>query len=100
MSLLSGVPDVEETFVSHLECSKSGEIVSANEIHNLSPKGFPLLVRYDLKRVNLTKEMLKENIVSFGEIMIPLISLSRLAKRLGCKSCDDAIICGLIILLS
>ena len=110
MSLLSGVPDVEETFVSHLECSKSGEIVSANEIHNLSPKGFPLLVRYDLKRVNLTKEMLKErphtlwryrellpvtkteNIVSLGEIMTPLISLSRLAKRLGCKSCDAIIV--------
>ncbi len=110
MSILSGVPDVEETFVSHLECSKSGEIVSANELHNLSPQGFPLLVRYDLKRVNITKEKLKErpntlwryrellpvtkteNIVSLGEIMTPLIPLPRLAKQLGCKSYDTIIV--------
>ena len=33
------------TFVSHLECSISGERYAAGEVHGLSAKGRPLLVR-------------------------------------------------------
>ena len=35
-----------ETFVTHLECSETGERYPAGEIHNLACAGKPLLVRY------------------------------------------------------
>ena len=41
-----------ETFVTHLECSMTGEHYKADEVHNLSRAGKPLLVRYDLDGVN------------------------------------------------
>ena len=49
-----------ETFVTHLECSATGERHAADEIHNLSRAGKPLLVRYDLAGVKkaLSKEVL------------------------------------------
>ena len=95
-SALSDLP----TFVTHLECGMTGERVEADRLHNLSPKGFPLLVRYDLAGVAraLTKEKLKarapelwryrellpvrhaENIVALGEVMTPLIPLTKLAR--------------------
>ena len=48
------------TFVSHLECSKTGERHAAGRLHNLSSAGFPLLVRYDLERMasEFTREQL------------------------------------------
>src|ERR1051325_7643388 len=87
------------TFVTHLECGWTGERVAADRLHNLSPQGYPLLVRYDLAGVAkaLTKEKLKsrppelwryrellpvrraENIINLGEVMTPLIPLTRLA---------------------
>ena len=36
------------TFVTHLECAATGERHAADEVHNLSRAGKPLLVRYDL----------------------------------------------------
>ena len=39
------------TFVTHLECSETGEHYAADQIHNLSRAGKPLLVRYDLAGV-------------------------------------------------
>ena len=36
------------TFVTHLECAYTGERYPADEVHNLSRAGKPLLVRYDL----------------------------------------------------
>ena len=39
------------TFVTHLECSATGERYAADELHNLSRAGKPLLVRYDLDGV-------------------------------------------------
>ena len=36
------------TFVTHLECAYTGERHAADEVHNLSRAGKPLLVRYDL----------------------------------------------------
>ena len=39
------------SYISHLECSKTGDIYSASEVHNLSKDGMPLLARYDLERL-------------------------------------------------
>ena len=49
-----------KTFVTHLECAATGERCAADEIHNLSPAGKPLLVRYDLDGVrnSFSKEVL------------------------------------------
>ena len=91
------------TFVTHLECSMTGEHYPADTLQTLSKAGRPLLVRYDLDAVRgvldrdaLTKrpqnfwryrELLPvrraENIVSLGEVMTPLVSLPRLAPGAG-----------------
>jgi threonine synthase len=91
------------TFVTHLECSATGERYAADELHNLSRAGKPLLVRYDLDGVRraLSKEALAqrprdlwryrellpvrrtENIVSLGEAVTPLVALRKLAGKLG-----------------
>ncbi|WP_313737730.1 threonine synthase, partial [Sphingobium yanoikuyae] len=91
------------TFVTHLECSLTGERYEADRLHGLSAAGKPLLVRYDLDgvRAALTKEALSSrpmdlwrwrellpvrqtsNIVSLGENATPLIPLPRTAERLG-----------------
>ena len=42
------------TFVSHLECSMTGERYEANRLHGLSRAGRPLLVRYDLDALGAT----------------------------------------------
>lgn len=84
-----------QTFVTHLECSLTGERYQADQLHGLSRAGRPLLVRYDLDgvRAALAKDALTarptdlwrwrellpvrrtENIVSLGEIETPLIPL-------------------------
>lgn len=91
------------TFVTHLECSLTGERYEADRLHGLSAAGKPLLVRYDLDgvRASLTKDALAarpmdlwrwrellpvrqtSNIVSLGENATPLIPLPRTAARLG-----------------
>jgi threonine synthase len=91
------------TFVTHLECAYTGERHAADEVHNLSRAGKPLLVRYDLAGVAkaLSKEALArrspdlwryrellpvrraQDIVSLGEALTPLIGLPRLAAKLG-----------------
>jgi threonine synthase len=90
------------TFVTHLECAATGERHGADELHNLSRAGKPLLVRYDLAGVRkaLSKEALAarprdlwryrellpvrhtKDIVSLGEPVTPLVSMPRLAARL------------------
>ena len=85
------------TFVTHLECSMTGERYEADRLHGLSRVGRPLLVRYDLDAVKaaLAKDALAaretdlwrwrellpvrrtENIVSLGEIETPLIPVPR-----------------------
>src|SRR6202022_3111875 len=87
------------TFVTHLECSLTGERYPADTLHNFSKAGRPLLVRYDLDGVRraLPREALAarpqtlwryrellpvrrpENVVSLGEVVTPLIALPRLA---------------------
>jgi threonine synthase len=91
------------SFVSHLECSLTGERYEADRLHGLSRAGKPLLVRYDLDGIRRAlpreslaarpqtlwryREMLPvrrpENIVSLGEVVTPLISLPRIAARLA-----------------
>jgi threonine synthase len=91
------------TFVTHLECSATGERYAADEVHNLSRAGKPLLVRYDLGGVRkaLTKQGLAgrpadfwryrellpvrkpEDVVSLGEAITPLVRLPRIATGLG-----------------
>jgi threonine synthase len=92
-----------KTFVTHLECSETGEKYPADEVHNLSRAGKPLLVRYDLDGVKkaLSKDALAErppdlwryrellpvrraaDIVSLGEAMTPIVPLPKLARKLG-----------------
>src|SRR6187397_3645629 len=80
-----------------------GDHYPADQIHNLSKAGKPLLVRYDLAGVKkaLTKDALAQrpadmwryrellpvrkvaDIVSLGEAMTPLIRLPKLARRIG-----------------
>src|SRR6516162_4287643 len=93
------------TFVTHLECSATGERYGADELHNLSRAGKPLLVRYDLAAVRkaLSKAALAqrphdlwryrellpvrrvEHIVSLGEAVTPLLAMARLAGKLGMR---------------
>ena len=90
------------TFVTHLECSATGERYPADELHNLSRAGKPLLVRYDLAGVKKSlsrtalaqrphdlwryRELLPvrrvENIVSLGEAVTPIVAMPKLAKKL------------------
>src|SRR6202049_1125761 len=87
----------------HLECAMEGDRYPADQVHNLSKAGKPLLVRYDLAGVKkaLTKDALKQrpadlwryremlpvrklsDIVSLGEVTTPLIRLPKLAKKIG-----------------
>src|SRR3954463_7354914 len=91
------------TFVTHLECAMDGDRYPADQVHNLSKAGKPLLVRYDLPGVKnaMTKDALAgrppdmwryrellpvkkpADIVSLGEVMTPLIRLPKLGKKLG-----------------
>jgi threonine synthase len=91
------------SFVTHLECSLTGERYEADRLHGLSRAGKPLLVRYDLDGVRraLTREALAErpqvlwryrellpvrrpeNVLSLGEVVTPLVPLPRLAGRLA-----------------
>ena len=91
------------TFVSHLECSLTGERYPADQLHGLSKAGRPLLVRYDLDGVRRAlpraalgqrpqtlwryRELLPvrrpENVVSLGEVVTPLVPLPRIAARLA-----------------
>jgi threonine synthase len=91
------------TFVSHLECSLTGERYAADRLQTLSKAGRPLLVRYDLGHLARAvdrgalaerprtlwryRELLPvrhaENAVSLGEIATPLVPLPRLASPGG-----------------
>lgn len=93
-------------FVTHLECSLTGETYAAGEVHNLSRAGRPLLVRYDLEKVGqaLTRDRLAARApgmwkwrellplpegaepVSLGEIETPILPLTRLSERAGVRT--------------
>ena len=91
------------TFVTHLECSLTGERYPADTLQNLSKAGRPLLARYDLDGLRRAlprkalatrpqtlwryRELLPvrrpENVISLGEVVTPLIPLPRIAGRLA-----------------
>src|ERR1700724_619496 len=91
------------TFVTHLECSLTGERYPADTLHNFSRAGRPLLVRYDLDGVRRAvpraaladrpqtlwryRELLPVrrpgDVVSLGEVVTPLIPFPRIAARRG-----------------
>ena len=93
-------------FVSHLECSATGERHEAGRPHNLSRAGKPLLVRYDLDALAqaVDRDALRQRppgfwrylpllplddsaaIVTLGEVETPLIPLSVLAARARARS--------------
>jgi threonine synthase len=93
------------TFVTHLECSMTGERYEADRLHGLSRVGRPLLVRYDLEGVKaaLSPETLAArpadlwkyrellpvrrtaDIVSLGEIATPIIPLAKQGPNLWVK---------------
>jgi threonine synthase len=91
------------TFVTHLECSLTGERYEADRLQGLSRAGRPLLVRYDLDGVRraLPRDALADrpqtlwryrellpvrrpgNVLSLGEVVTPIVSLPRLAHAGG-----------------
>jgi threonine synthase len=91
------------TFVTHLECSATGEPYPADRPHSLSAAGKPLLVRYDLAAIGrvLAREALRDrladlwrwrellpvrrtsDVISLGETATPLIPLARVSARIG-----------------
>ena len=95
-----------QSYILHLECSKTGVIYPADQIHNLSDDGMPLLVRYDLKKIK--EELSKDSWcmesapgfwryqallpvsnaasrISLGEVITPLIPLKKSSDVLGGK---------------
>jgi len=92
------------TFVTHLECSVTGERYEADRLHGLSAAGKPLLVRYDLDALgrSLTRDHFAaragsglwryaeflpvrhaEHRISLGEVTTPLVGLPRVADGRG-----------------
>ncbi|MEP1472825.1 MAG: threonine synthase [Halieaceae bacterium] len=92
------------TFVTHLECSLTGEHFPADTLQGLSQVGRPLLVRYDLPALAeaISKPTLRDrigggfwryreflpvrngdNVVCLGEETTPLIALNRIGKELA-----------------
>ena len=97
----------ESNFVTHLECSLTGKKYEKNKIHGLSEEGKPLLVRYNLKKMGeiISREDIgknsepgfwrysfmlpvekKENRISLGEVITPLIKLEEAVKKFNFNS--------------
>ena len=92
---LRNLDEARPTFVTHLECSATGERYAPDRPHGLSRAGKPLLVRYALDEVRrtLTKQVIENrppdmwryrellpvrqagNIVSLGETTTPIVRL-------------------------
>ena len=97
----------EANFVTHLECSLTGKKYEKNKIHGLSDEGKPLLVRYNLKKMGeiISRDDIgknsepgfwrysfmlpvekKENRISLGEVITPLIKLDESVKSFNFNS--------------
>ena len=97
----------EANFVTHLECSLTGKKYEKNKIHGLSDEGKPLLVRYDLRKMGeiISRDDIgnnsepgfwrysfmlpvkkKENRISLGEVITPLIKLDESVKSFNFNS--------------
>lgn len=98
------------TFVTHLECSATGEHYPADRLHGLSAAGKPLLVRYDLNALanSLDRDELAVRMdaglwryreflpvrearhrLALGEVTTPLLTLPRVADGRGCLRVKD-----------
>jgi threonine synthase len=93
-------------FMTHLECSLTGERFDSDRLQNLSKAGKPLLARYDLEAVarRLTREVLvsrpagmwkwrellplpsASDPITLGEPETPLIQLDRIGARHGARA--------------
>ncbi|GHF37455.1 threonine synthase [Amycolatopsis bartoniae] len=91
------------SFLSHLDCSRTGERLDADVVQGTSPAGAPLLARYDLDRVRETvtprdiaarepnlwryHEVLPVrspgHVVTLGEGMTPLLPMPGYGRRAG-----------------
>jgi len=92
------------SYVTHLECSYTGESFEANGIQTVSRDGKPLLVRYDLERLrnevsrgdveasiepgfwrysSLLPVKDPENRISIGEVITPLVRIDEFANSIG-----------------
>ncbi len=95
-----------KNYLSHLECTETGEVCSADEPRNLSPAGKPLYPRYDLERAR--REMSpavfadrprgiwryfelmpvrdEANVVTLGEGGTPMLRARNLESSLGART--------------
>jgi threonine synthase len=91
------------SYLSHLECSRTGEPYDADVLQGASAVGAPLLARYDLERVraSVTREEITArpptlwryhellpvrddaHVVSLGEGMTPLLPMPAYGRRAG-----------------
>jgi threonine synthase len=91
------------SYVSHLECSLTGETYPPREVHGLSRAGRPLVVRYDLAALKsaVSKDALskrtegfwryreflpvemEKNRITLGEVVTPLIRTQRIEALRG-----------------
>jgi len=91
------------TFMTHLECTQTGQAFDPDELHNLSPAGAPLFPRYDLAaaREKFRREDVaagppnlwrygpllpvrkRDEAVSLGEGWTPLLHARRLGRAYG-----------------
>ena len=97
---------MNQTFVSHLECSMTGQRYEAGRVRGLSDAGRPLLVRYDLEALaaSVGKDAIAAsdapgfwryapflpvtepgNRTTLGEVVTPLIALEGSAPGLGAR---------------
>ena len=103
MAAMDNTEAERPNFVTHLECSMTGERYEAEVVQGLSREGRPLLVRYDLDALAaaVSKEELverpedlwryreflpvrkTENIVSLGEPLTPIQPATRVQAKLG-----------------
>ena len=93
------------SFMTHLECTKTGMHLSPDTLHNLSPAGAPLFPRYDLEQARemFSREEVADGpttlwrygpllpvrdpafAISLGEGFTPLIQARRLGSRFGMR---------------
>jgi threonine synthase len=94
---------VPYSYLSHLECSRTGDSYDADQLQGLSEVGAPLLARYDLDRVraSITREEIagrapdlwryhevlpvrdRAHVTTLGEGMTPLLALPTYGAIIG-----------------
>ncbi|MGH3336867.1 MAG: hypothetical protein ACRDOZ_13685 [Nocardioides sp.] len=91
------------SFLSHLECSRTGDRYDADQVQGVSEAGAPLLARYDLEQVrtSVTREEIAgrphdlwryhellpvrdpAHVTTLGERMAPLLPLPTYGAAIG-----------------